>query len=213
MAGSGCRAVCWEAPVPKTLCPTATSGARCRYLLAKCSIREWVSACGSIGEEAGLQETHTGQQGLQSSPKTWAWRGCPAHPGLAGRLKPAPPKTRCSVSPEQAALHPGQHPPSRCLQAASPEMLLPAEEPTPRAGSVGTARGTHVSEKSASSTDWTGRYPLCGCLLKYCLERNLFFSVVAKSRMFSLEVVCRERTVAQVLVGRVGDRRLASCDL
>lgn len=34
------------------------------YLLAKCSIREWVSACGNIGEEAGLEETYTGRKGL-----------------------------------------------------------------------------------------------------------------------------------------------------
>lgn len=44
--------------------PLLDSSARWWYLLAKCSIREWVSACGNIGEEAGLEETHTGQQGL-----------------------------------------------------------------------------------------------------------------------------------------------------
>lgn len=80
---------------PQTPLPTAPGSARCHYLLAKCSIREWVSACGSIGEEAGLQETHTGQRELRSSPKTRAWRGCPARPRLAARLKSAPPNTRC----------------------------------------------------------------------------------------------------------------------
>lgn len=59
-------------------------------------------------------------------------------------------------------------------------------------GSTSLQASTHVSEKSASSTDWTGRYPLCGCLLKYCFDRNLFFRVVAKSLMFSLDVVCRK---------------------
>lgn len=44
--------------------PWCESSAQWRYLLAKCSIREWVSACGNIGEEAGLEEMHTGQQGL-----------------------------------------------------------------------------------------------------------------------------------------------------
>lgn len=38
-------------------------------------------------------------------------------------------------------------------------------------------------------------------MLKYCLDRNLFFSVVAKSLMFSLEVVCGEKNVAEVRVG------------
>lgn len=47
------------------------------YLLAKCSIREWVSACGNIGEEAGLEETYTVRKAWQFSLKARAWRGCP----------------------------------------------------------------------------------------------------------------------------------------
>lgn len=48
---------------------------------------------------------------------------------------------------------------------------------------------TYVSVLSASRTDCTGRYPLCGCLLKYCFDRNLFFSVLAKSLILSPDVV------------------------
>lgn len=44
--------------------PRQGSRAQGWYLLAKCSIRECVSAWGSIGEEAGLQEMHRSQQGL-----------------------------------------------------------------------------------------------------------------------------------------------------
>lgn len=40
--------------------PTPTE--RQWYLLAKCSIRECVSACGNIGEEAGLEESSKGSE-------------------------------------------------------------------------------------------------------------------------------------------------------
>lgn len=50
--------------------PWLDSSARWWYLLAKCSILECVSACGNIGEEAGLKETHTGQQGLAVLPQS-----------------------------------------------------------------------------------------------------------------------------------------------
>ena len=40
------------------------------YLLAKCSIRECVSACGNIGEEAGLEKSSKGSEDQRE--RSWA---------------------------------------------------------------------------------------------------------------------------------------------
>lgn len=67
---------------------------------------------------------------------------------------------------------------------------------------------THVSELSASSTDCTGRYPRWGCLVKYCFDLNLFFSVLAKSLIFSPEVVWIQ--MVRRVKGRAGGMKTTS---
>lgn len=88
--------------------PRQGSRAQGWYLLAKCSIRECVSACGNIGEEAGLQEMHTAQQAGQTDP-TWLRRG---RDGLTERRKSPFLQEQCGISPpEQVLLQPSPRSP------------------------------------------------------------------------------------------------------
>lgn len=85
-------------PNPSGSCsvPRQDSRAQWWYLLAKCSIRECVSACGSIGEEAGLQEMHTGQQGSGEADLTWLRR---ARDRLEREAEiSVPSRTRCHIT-------------------------------------------------------------------------------------------------------------------
>lgn len=60
--------------------PTPSSTEMQWYLLAKCSIRECVSACGNIGEEAGLEKK---QQRVRGPEATEMLSPHHAHPSTA----------------------------------------------------------------------------------------------------------------------------------
>lgn len=99
-----------------------------QYLLAKCSIRECVSACGNIGDEAGLQEMHRDQQGLGEPDLTWT--------GWTGRLKSLFLQEQGVISPpEQVLLQPSPRSPVRA------EVPLPSTEPRSHSGSEDITQG------------------------------------------------------------------------
>lgn len=114
--------------------PQQDSRALWWYLLAKCSIRECVSACGNIGEEAGLQEMHTDQQGLGETDLTWLKR---ARDRLERETETSvPSRTRCQITPRASA------PPALPQEPWGAEMLFPSTEPMSHSGPKDRNQGT-----------------------------------------------------------------------